>query len=94
MANKILDGERLRGRVYAPRRTLPPDVALALRMALDESHLSYRAAAHEIGISHSYLFALTRGTRCPRRRTAEAIIVVLPLDAEAEMALLEESVDD
>ena len=94
MVNKIAHGERLRAPAYAPRRTLPPDIALALRMALDESQLSYRAAAREIGISHSYLHALTRGTRCPRRRTAEEIIVVLPLDLEAEAHLLREAVDD
>ena len=75
------------------RCTIPLGVAHALKTALDESQLSYRAAAKEIGIAHSYLHALARGTRCPTRPVAKSRISVLPIDADDAVALLREAIE-
>jgi hypothetical protein len=50
------------------------------------------AAAGRVGIVHSHLHRLTRGTCAPSRRVARALIAVLGLDEAQAEALLAESV--
>ena len=93
MENSTTHGEHPRRRIYPPRQTLPPSVARSLRRALDESQLSYRKAASEIGISHGYLHSLVHGTRCPSKAVARSLVAALPLGWDEGQALMREAVE-
>ena len=67
---------------HSQRRTLPPDLAMALDEAHKRTGASYRAVASAIGIDWSFWRRLTRGERCPSRQVALRICDVLQLDDE------------
>ena len=79
---------------YPPRRTLPPDVASALRAARQQSGLTNRDAAAQIGIDPSYLSKLVRGSRAPSSVVVEQLIAVLPLSEGDQQALRDAAVRD
>lgn len=69
------------------RRTLPADVALALRRSRQGRGLGLRAGARAVGIGHGFLHALEAGTRCPSALVAELLIARLNLDEELSWRL-------
>ncbi len=76
------------------RRTLPPDVAAALRRARWARGLSLRGAARAVGIVHAYVHALEHGTRCPSAEVAELLVAGLGLDADLARRLRALAVGD
>jgi transcriptional regulator with XRE-family HTH domain len=67
---------------WQPRRTLPPDLAEAVRDAKRTSRLSWREIAGRTGLSHSHLVLVAQGARLPSREVVDAIARVLPIEAE------------
>ncbi len=59
-----------------------------------QSGLSNRDAAAQIGVDPSYLSKLVRGTRCPSQVTVERLIAVLPLSEGDQQALRDAAVRD
>jgi ribosome-binding protein aMBF1 (putative translation factor) len=79
---------------WPPRRTLPPDLAASLWTARQESGMTNRDAAEQIGVDPSYLSKLVRGNRCPSSLVAERLIDVLAMSAGEAATLRDAAVTD
>jgi transcriptional regulator with XRE-family HTH domain len=79
---------------YSSRHALPVALGAALRAARQSRRLSTRGLADEIGIGHSHLAAMERGTRAPSEHVAYRLVEVLDLTPGVAAWLVRESRSD
>lgn len=76
------------------RRTPPDGLGEMLRTAREELGLSQGQVAAAVGVRPDYVSKLERGLRCPSALVADALAVLLDLDAAATELLAAAAVDD
>lgn len=76
------------------RRTPPRGLGRVLRLARERAGLSQGALAAEVGVRPDFISKLERSERCPSALVADALAVVLDLDAAATELLAAAAVDD
>jgi hypothetical protein len=81
-------------RTWSPRRTLPTELAFALRTSREQRGLGLRRVAALAGIGHGYLWLLERGERCPSRLVAEAWVAAIKPEGDLAERLLAAAVTD
>ncbi|MCW2671022.1 MAG: Helix-turn-helix domain [Frankiales bacterium] len=86
-----LDTSPTQDEALVTRHVLPLALGRALRSARRAHGLTLRALAGEVGVGHSHIAAMERGTRAPSEAVAHALVEALDLSPSVAAWLVRES---